>query len=252
MLRRKAEKEAKAAVTIQSNWRRHVARKALVSSIRSAIILQAWTRKYLSLKSLGQQVRSAELLQNWWRCHVARKAASAIRIASVQHHSSKVIQSSWRAHVVFCEHRSKRASAVLLQSVIRQYFVRKRCCRELQQSIIIPEQDDPFSSEIGPREDAAAHCIQVHYLAWKTRMALEKVECAARTIQRAVRVRLICSSMSPQELIEWQRMNSAAALIQRNARRILGIERIREGSRSEQGRIVISTWDKTISWLFSK
>ena len=253
MLRRKAEKEAKAALTIQNNWRRHAARKAFLTSIRSAIILQAWTRKCLTLKPLEQQVRSAEVLQNLWRCYVARKAGSTIRTASVQHHAGKVIQSIWRAHVVFCDYRSKRASAVLLQSVIRQYLVRKRCCRELQQSIVIGEQDYPSSCDIvDPREDAAAHCIQVHYLAWKTRMAMETVECAATTIQRAVRARLLCSPMPSQELIEWQRMNSAAAVIQRNARRRLRIERIWEGSRSEQGKIVISTWDKTISWLFPK
>ena len=220
------------AVVIQSGWRRYAARKKIVSSISSAIILQAWARKLLILKSLGQQMRSAELLQNFWRCHVARKVASEMRTAN--------------------EYRSKRASAVLIQSVIRQYLARKRCSRELQQSIIVIQHDYPSSCEIDPREDAAAHCIQVHYLAWKTRMALETVECAATTIQRAVRDRLLCSPMPPQELIEWQRMNLAAVVIQRNARRRLGIERIREGSWSEQGRIVMSTWDKTILWLFPK
>ena len=119
--------------------------------------------------------------------------------------------------------------------------------------MIVPE-DCPPSYEIDPREDAAAHCIQVHYLAWKTQMALKTVECAATTIQRAVRDRLLCSPMSPQELMEWQRMNSAAVVIQRfMRRRRIGTERI-QGSRVEQGRIVhvLPTWDKTISWLFPK
>ena len=132
MLRRKAEKEAKMAIVIQSRWRHYVARKAFVSSIHSVIILQAWTRKNLALKLLEQQVRSAELLQRLWKCHVARKEANAIRTANVQHHSSKIIQSRWRAHIECGNYRLKRSSAVLVQSVIRKHLARKRFIREVQ------------------------------------------------------------------------------------------------------------------------
>ena len=250
MLRRKAEKEAK-MVIIQSRWRRYVARKAFVSSIRSAIILQAWSRKLSTLNLLKRQVRCAELLQTLWRCHVAMKEVEAIRTANVQHYSSRLIQSRWRAYIAFCKYRAKISSALLLQLIIRQHFVTKRRMRELQQSSIDSEQDCLPMSETNPRENAAAHRIQVHYLAWKTRMALAKVECAATTIQRAVRARLLYSPPSPQELTERQRMKTAAVMIQRQVRRRFGMKRI-QGARADQGGIAVATWDKTFSWLFAR
>ena len=106
--------------------------------------------------------------------------------------------------------------------------------------------------DIDSRENEAAHKIQVYYLAWKTRKALEAVELAATTIQRAVRARLLYTSMSPQELIELKQMDAAAALIQKIVRKRLATERM-QGSQTQQGESEVSNWDHgPFSWLFTR
>lgn len=241
--RRKVEKETKMVIVIQSRWRCYVLRKAFLSSLRSAIVLQHWSRRIVTVASLERQVKSAELLQNLWRCHVARNTA---RAAIVQCHSSKIIQSQWRAYLASCKYRSKRSSAILLQSLVRRYQTKKRSME------IHPRRSHLTMIDIDSRENAAAHNIQVYYLAWKTRKALEAVELAATTIQRAVRARLLYTSISPQELSERKQMDAAAVLIQKLVRKRLATERM-QGSQTQQGESVVSNWDHgPFSWLFTR
>ena len=241
MRRRKVEKETKMAIAIQSRWRCFVLRKAFLSSVRSAIVLQHWSRRIVIAALLERQVKSAELLQNLWRCHVARNTA---RAAIVQCHSSKIIQSQWRAYLASCKYRSERSSAILLQSVVRRYLTRKRRME------MHPHRSHLPMIDTDSRENKAAHKIQVYYLAWKTRKALEAVELAATTIQRAVRACLLYTSMSPQELSEWKQMDAAAVLIQKLVRKRLATERM-QGSQTQQGESLVSNWDHgPFSWLF--
>uniref|UniRef100_A0A4W5RMW7 Assembly factor for spindle microtubules n=1 Tax=Hucho hucho TaxID=62062 RepID=A0A4W5RMW7_9TELE len=180
-----------AAVTIQSAYRGHAARRLMQQQNQAATVLQAAfmkfvaRRKFLSLKKsaivvqqrfraklVGEKSRkdymalqySALRLQAIWRGRAERKRIEKL------HKCATLIQSSYRRHVLQSQFRSSKEAALAIQSQYRAYRAGKKIRTEYLQV------------------KKAAVTVQARFRGMRVRQELRQKHQAAAVLQSVVRV----------------------------------------------------------------
>ncbi|CAB1323856.1 unnamed protein product [Coregonus sp. 'balchen'] len=166
--RRLTQQQNQAATVIQTAFKKFVARRKFLSLKKSAIVVQQQFRARL----LGEKSRkeymalqySALRIQAIWRGRAERRRIEKL------HKCATLIQSSYRRHVLQSQFRSRKEAALAIQSQYRAY----RAGKEIRTEYLQVKK--------------AAVTLQARFRGMRVRQELRQKHQAAAVLQSAVRV----------------------------------------------------------------
>ncbi|KAM6199525.1 abnormal spindle-like microcephaly-associated protein [Sarcoramphus papa] len=196
-VRKQIRRQCVAATKIQSAFRKFMALKkfrlmnhavlTIQKHYRASVIGQKQRQEYVQLRN------SVVRLQAIWRGKTVRKTIQK------KHNLATIIQSCYRMHVNQLKYKKLRQATLVIQKYFRAY-----CMKKTQRAIYL-------------KTKAAVLVLQSAYRGMTVRKQLNKLNKAATTIQAAFKSYLIKK--------DYERLRSAAIVVQRHYRAIIHAKR---------------------------
>ena len=177
--RDKAEEENRwtSALVVQKCYRRYVCVKQYQLFLESTLVLQKVARGMSCKKKFDNVQSSTKMMQKLWRGYktraIVKNGSLNYIMMSVNIPAATQIQNFWRYKTAEAIYKSMVTSAVMIQSFIRCYLVRKQYSMKLY----------------------AVKLIQVTFISWKGINRLKHVRKAAILLQKYIRGYLVRSNM---------------------------------------------------------